>query len=152
MIRKLNQEIINNYEDDDLSIELEASYMQITNFNKSFELESATSFQNNKFPLIKPQQNLLNDSPFSISSNIKDNNNFEEPENKNKNKTFELQRENEELKNKLKFNENKSGSVTNKDEAKRITEENLQLIEELQELKAKVLIHIIKMYVVKIMI
>ena len=33
-------DLLNNYEDDDLSIELEASSMQITNFNKSFELES----------------------------------------------------------------------------------------------------------------
>jgi len=152
MIRKLNQEIMNNYEEDDLSIELEASSMQITNFNKSFEIESATDLKNNKSPSIKPKQNLSNDSPISLSSNIKDNKTFEETENKNRKRTFELQRENEELKNKLKLYENKSPSTLNKDEAKRINEENLKLIEELEDFKAKVLIRIINIYDVYIII
>lgn len=143
---------MNNYEEDDLSIELEASSMQITNFNKSFEIESATDLKNNKSPSIKPKQNLSNDSPISLSSNIKDNKTFEETENKNRKRTFELQRENEELKNKLKLYENKSPSTLNKDEAKRINEENLKLIEELEDFKAKVLIRIINIYDVYIII
>jgi hypothetical protein len=65
---------------------------------------------------------------------------LDEPDLKNKNKLSELQRENEELRNKIKFYENKSSDNINKEENKRINDENLQLIEELEELKARVFV------------
>ncbi len=65
---------------------------------------------------------------------------MDEPDLKNKNKLSELQRENEELRNKIKFYENKSSDNINKEENKRINDENLQLIEELEELKARVFV------------